>query len=298
MTASSTGGDGLPGDVLDEWPAVARRIVGRLRRLGADRSTAEDLASEAITRALAHEIAFESRDHLFNWAMLVTRNLWFDQCRAAARAPELCAIDDHDVATYDTATVAEHRMQLRRVLDALGRMSAEDRLAVLAETVPGDRREAVRLNVRRHRARARLRAALAAFAGLLTLRRLSRAALVATPVALVTVATLCLRIPDQPDATTTAEAPAAAAPIEPVARPIRVAAQAVDRALEAPAARATATRPSPPVRARRQQKVVDTAMAGGRLKAHAYVEDNRPEEHLICVSTPVMPEFCYGRPIV
>jgi DNA-directed RNA polymerase specialized sigma24 family protein len=92
-------------DVLDAWPEVARRVASRLRTAGANAADAEDLAAEAILRAVAKGVTFETPDHLYAWTLHVARNLLVDQRRALARGPAFFALDDLDaVTTADTAT--------------------------------------------------------------------------------------------------------------------------------------------------------------------------------------------------
>ena len=179
--------------VLDAWPDVSRRVVSRLHAAGASRADAEDMAAEAIERALAKGVTFETPDHLYAWTLHVARNIHVDQRRASGRGPVLHALDDLDVAvTADTATVVEHRLRLERALQVLATFSPADRAAVMEEDAePAARRDAVRLAVRRHRARSRLRAAIAGIAALIGWRgalgaaRTRRVAVALAPVAVV-----------------------------------------------------------------------------------------------------------------
>ena len=291
--------------IFDDWPGVAARIVTRLRRMGAERMNAEDLASEAVTKALTKGVSFESAEHFFNWTMLVARNLYVDQRRAASRAPDVCAIEDLDVPTHDTAVIAEHRMQLRRVLDVMSGMSAADRAAVMTDATPADRKDAVRLNVRRHRARARLRAALAGIAGLFGLRRLPRAGVATTPVAfatvLVTIALPFARTPLPAES----DRGAAPAPTEQVTRSGAGHRPASSRTSTAPVAakpKAVAPRPrrvAEPARAGRGGPREPIAQAAVKDKAsvETYAEPNGPNEHLVCVTNSRVGDVCLGRPL-
>lgn len=290
------------------WPDVAGRVVRRLRAHGVERMNAEDLASEAVTRALANDVTFESPEHFFNWTMLVAKNLYYDQRRAESRAPALCTIDDVDVASsHDTPTVVEHRIRLERVLDVLGRMSADDRHAVLSDSTPANRKDAVRLNVRRHRARARLRAALAGLAGLLGLRRVRGPAAALVPVAFVSVLAIIGQpfvrgdhgsVPQPPESVRldAARPPAVRTPVAPRAarrparRPVRAgtggggAGRAAHRAAIAP--------PAP-----KQHGVAK--VGAGPVQSTTVVRDNGVDEHLVCIeNVPTRGRVCAGRPLV
>ena len=266
--------------------------------MGVERMTAEDLASEAIAKALAKEMAFESADHVFNWTMLVAKNLWIDQRRAAARAPEVYDLSDVDVPTHDTAHVAEYRMQLRRVLEVLAGMSPDDRYAVMTDVTPAGRTEAVRLNVRRHRARARLRAALAGVAALLGLRRLPRTATTAaTPVALAT-ALLTVWLPSATPVIPP-DRGAAPAPVERLdgvdraarRRPAELPAPRAVRPAGAPAPDATRLRPRP-----QRQRVAAAKVAGREAYVDTWSEPNHPDRPLLCVDNNRLGHVCVDLP--
>ena len=283
--------------MYDDWPGVNFRVVARLCRLGADRMTAEDLASEAVTRALDKGVTFESADHLFNWTMLVARNLFVDQCRAACRGPEVCELGDHDVATPDTAIVVEQRMQVRRVLDALGRLSSADRAAVLTDLTPEDRREAVRLNVRRHRARARLRAALTALGGIVGLRRLPRLTVATTPVALATVVTACLPFVTPATGGGSGAAPAAAPRVATAAQ-VHVVRPAPAPAAARPAAPKPAARPAVQAAAEPVAPAPKpiARVEHGRAAVGAHEEQSRPGDSLVCAANTQL-LVCLGEPV-
>lgn len=265
--------------------------------------TAEDLASEAVTRALAKGVVFESAEHLFNWTLVVARNLHVDDCRAAQRRPDLCELGDHDVATPDTATVVEQRMQLRRALDVLAEMSPDDRFAVLTEITPTDRRDAVRLNVRRHRARARLRAALAAVTGLLGLRRLPKVALATTPVAFATaLVTVLLPAISPPGGGggVPRPAPGQAQPAEAAtgARLQRVSARSVVPAVRpsaVPAPRVPTARRPPALTAEPPARREIVKVQHGPALVEAHEERDQSSEYLVCVDNSRIGTVCAGR---
>src|SRR5437773_1046450 len=155
----------ITGDFGSVWPRVFSETVAWLRGKGFDRHTAEDAAQEAGTRAFDREIPFSSAEDLTPWIRVVARRLARDANRRSAR------IDDDSadpVEHEDVANVVEWRLALAAAAEAFVRLSQTDQEAII-EGVVGeqqpDRRQAVRLAVRRHRARNRLLALLEAIAG-------------------------------------------------------------------------------------------------------------------------------------
>lgn len=140
------------------WPEASRRLLAALEAQGVDPANAEDLVSEAVTRALAVGLAADSVDDFCRWAYRVARNLHVDWMRARSRlAPESEAEDCAKV--IDITDQVELRLLCESALRSLAELSASDRRAILGEAdaaPPADRREAVKLAVRKHRARARL----------------------------------------------------------------------------------------------------------------------------------------------
>lgn len=270
-------------EVLASWPATARRVERRLRAVGADRANAEDLAAEAIARALDHRVEFQSAEHLYAWTLRVARNLFVDQCRAVGRGPAVRPIEDYDaVPLPDTATVVEHRMSLERVLQLLATFSPADRAAVLDDTeTPVERREAVRLNVRRHRARLRLRAALASFLPLFRVsRRALKGGLVVAPAAFASLVVALALVPGHRTPAAPAEAAAPAVRTLP-ARP--VVSHDVPRS---PAARAARSRPAPrhrPVASGRPRRNTLTRTPAGPAGGDVWARPRQPGDHVLCL---------------
>jgi hypothetical protein len=133
----------------------------------------EDIVQEVAARVLASRVPFNSSDDLIGWALTTGHNLWTDDGRRWRRRggsplPLVeCDVDgdawEVPPANLDVATLVEGRLALHEVLDALRAMSAEDRDAILAGVTgrqANGRMEAVRVKVRRHRVRQRLKPVL------------------------------------------------------------------------------------------------------------------------------------------
>lgn len=149
----------------DVWPEVSARLTGCLVRRGTPADQAEDLVQETALRALQGGITFTDADDLFRWSAVVARRLAIDAHR---RRRFLADGEPPDRASSDRV---EHQVETRIVLAAVSSavkdLTTTERQALLS--VPAGRgvgrREAVRLNVSRHRARARLRAGLDGLVG-------------------------------------------------------------------------------------------------------------------------------------
>jgi hypothetical protein len=183
----------VPGGVITAdalavvWPEVSRRLARLLASRGAAHDVVDDIVQEVAARVLSRAIAFEDAADLMRWTVPVALNLLVDHARATKRVTVGGQVD---TTVPDIADVVVDRDRLGRVLGAVAQLSDGDRAALVAPGVPAaDRRESVRLAVRRHRARRRLlalvdgAAGIAAWLGLrmgLRLRRTRSGVLTAT----------------------------------------------------------------------------------------------------------------------
>lgn len=192
---------------------------------------------EVAARAFVRQAQFTSVNHLTRWSCRVAANLRVDQVRRGNRMADQPVPDWSD--TTETARLVEGRVALEQVLSAVLQLSDADRVALFGEREEAaDRREAVKLAVRRHRARARLAAMvegmIAAFAVLnRALLRRGESPGLGEPVAISSVAAVALAMPmvaawrDAPAATpvrqeqtsSTALAPSAATRANPAPEP-------------------------------------------------------------------------------
>ncbi len=140
------------------WPTVRLRLIRRLAVVGVDRDPAEDIAQEVALRALACGLAYSDEEDFCRWAFTVARNLHIDNTRLRAKVTTVVELPDKPDGRDITVEV-EQRMRLSRTFEAMATMRESDRRAIVdGLTTSGrtSRTVAVRLAVRRHRARARL----------------------------------------------------------------------------------------------------------------------------------------------
>ena len=139
------------------WPLAQASVERLLRAHHVDHADRDDIVQEVAARAFVRREQFTSLTHLTRWSCRVAANLRVDQVRRRSRISDADVPEASDV--IDTARVVEGRVALEQVLSAVSRLSPTDRAALFGpREVDGDRREAVRLAVQRHRARARLAA--------------------------------------------------------------------------------------------------------------------------------------------
>ncbi|HZQ83641.1 MAG TPA: sigma-70 family RNA polymerase sigma factor, partial [Acidimicrobiales bacterium] len=179
------------------WPAVRPRVVAVLRSRGVQEADVDDIAQEVAIRALRQFDRFASQEHFVRWSCRVAINAHIDTVRRGSRL-----VDEPDVeiaAPLNVAETVEGRLALDAALLEVASLSPEDRALLFDPPVAVDRKDAVRLAVRRHRLRARLANMLEGMlAGVPILRRLRadslpvRAAMVAVPVAAAVLSVLPL----------------------------------------------------------------------------------------------------------
>lgn len=144
----------------DKWRHVEGRLLRLLALRGVDAHAARDIAQEVAERVIRKNVRFDEADELYPWARHVAQQLAIDHFRRLDRIwwTELTEDVELDGSIED---VIDHRQQLRRVADALARLSPSDRALILSDVNDDGKRPPTRLlqvrtNVARHRARARL----------------------------------------------------------------------------------------------------------------------------------------------
>lgn len=287
------------------WPDVERRLRALLFRRGLDQASAEDVVQEVALRALAGRVTYTSAKDLLRWAGPVACNLHVDLLRQRARLQDGGVTADHP-ASNDVAGEVADRMELQRAFRGLAALRPADREAIMevvtAEPVPPrNRKEAVRLAVRRHRARSRLALVMEQLAawtfGAAWLRRSSRAATVA--IAAVPIAALPLVLAIQPGE---------AAPEVPVRTPVTESAQVrtvhSGLAPAEPARADTTTRRAPARRAPVREAVRPRAtatptphtlevMPADDTGVQVGSDDRRPDDKTVCArNLPYLPDIC------
>ncbi|HEU0132374.1 MAG TPA: sigma-70 family RNA polymerase sigma factor [Mycobacteriales bacterium] len=283
------------------WPDVERRLRGMLHRRGLDRASVDDVVQEVALRALANHVTYASASDLLRWAAPVACNLHVDLVRHRARLLEPPEAEEH-AAADDVAREVAHRIELQRAFRGIAALRPADREAIIEavteHAAPCSRKEAVRLAVRRHRARSRLMLVLeqlaAWVAGVRALRPGRRAVAVAAlaPVAAVQLV-VAWHVPSA--AGGSAVRPATVAPV--VVRPVAVtheltAARRATAAAHAPTAavaprRATTTtvRPAAPHR----PPIVKVSGPRG-IGAQAGTDPRRPDDHVLCTGFHGLPD--------
>jgi DNA-directed RNA polymerase specialized sigma24 family protein len=280
------------------WPDVEQRLRGLLFRRGLDRASADDIVQEVALRALAHNVTFASAKDLLRWAGPVACNLHIDLVRHRARLLE--DVDPERAGTHDVYGEVADRMELQRAFRGIAALRPADREAIIdavaAEpVVPRTRKEAVRLAVRRHRARSRLIVLMeklaAAVGGLLWLRRGKRAAVVAAfaPVAVLPIVATW-QLPGHAETRTETEL------VAPVARststvPAAARPRATDVRPVAPPERTRTVRPSGTAPAPRPHPTVGVDGPGG-IGVRAHSEDRKPDDKTLCANVPVIGVIC------
>ena len=285
------------------WPDVERCLRALLYRRGLDAASADDVVQEVALRALAGRVTYTSARDLLRWAGPVACNLHVDLLRQRAKLMD-GEVDPERPAAHDVAGEVADRIELQRAFRGIAALRPADREAIMEAVTceppqPRTRKEAVRLAVRRHRARSRLALVMEQLAawvlGLGWLRRSRTAVAVAiVPVAalpLVVGGTLLPRAP--------AERSTAPRVAVPVTRPVPVRDATLDRSAPAaarpPAARAAGTavrRPAAPPAKRKSTPIVAVEAPNG-IGVRARKEERRPDDRVVCVQDlPLVAKLC------
>jgi RNA polymerase sigma factor (sigma-70 family) len=175
------------------WPVARSRVVAVLRGRGVQAADVDDIVQEAAIRAFRQLERFTSEEHLVRWCCRVAINAHIDTLRRGRRI--VAEPSEEAAGPLNVAETVEDRLALHAALAEVAGLSEEDRALLLHPPVADNRKEAVRLAVRRHRIRARLANMLeGVLAGVPVLRRLHadsfpvRAAMFAAPVVAVLTA--------------------------------------------------------------------------------------------------------------
>ena len=278
------------------WLQVEPRLLADLCDRGVRRENARDVCQEVALKALSLGVPFESESDLLRWARVVGRRLAIDHHR---RDQRLLFGDVPDRSGgHQPEEIVTDRLEVASVAAALAQLPHRDRELLLSEPQSiDDRREQVRIAVRRHRARQRVLALIAKVAGWLggmpILRRLLRREVLAIAVAVPLVATAVLlpramhggeglrRMPTQQS--------------QPDQRRNQTArTTAVERTAESKTPPTTTTKPRSrsrePLRPLHGTQIDYPEPAGG---GYTRIRESTPEDHVLCgYDYPILGDFC------
>lgn len=278
------------------WPEVAPRVARHLRQRGVAPADVDDVVQETGVRVLTTRPGFTDAEDLYPWARTVAWRLAIDAGRRRRHLEpiETCDVpDDHTVER-----IVAGRLTLAAVREQLGHLSDADRQALSVAPGGRDRREAVRLAVRRHRARARLLALVEGVAsvigiaiGFLKRQRgtVLRVAAAAVPIAFVVAVEVAAPSGPPPPPTSVRAPVRTAVTVAPTAhRPAAASDSAAPSSVRR--ARTAASVPRPPV------TLVQVGVPAPQGHGSVFVREKKPDDHLACVDTVVAGWQCVDLP--
>jgi RNA polymerase sigma-70 factor (ECF subfamily) len=122
-------------DALGEMLPRLRRFAFSLSRSPAD---ADDLASQAVERALRSRNQFEPGTRLDSWLFRITRNLWIDEARSRQRkAAWEAPPEEGEMVGFDGAAAIEQSAELAAVMTAMSALPDEQREVVALIMIEG-----------------------------------------------------------------------------------------------------------------------------------------------------------------
>ena len=138
------------------WPEVARRLRARLLRKGVPSCSVDDVLQETAAAALLREVPFATTEELLAWSTTVGARLAIAEYRKTSRT----VVRDVPATVVPSAVEdqAIARLTLTRLLEAVEKLTPAQRAALSATPTDLPRRDAVRSNLQRHRARSHLKA--------------------------------------------------------------------------------------------------------------------------------------------
>ena len=126
----------------DEFADALGPMLPRLRRfafsLSHNAADADDLAAQAIERALKSRDQFTPGTRLDSWLFRITRNLWIDEGRSRQRKSAWEATpDEGERQGFDGAAAIERSAELATVMTAMSALPDEQREVVSLIMVEG-----------------------------------------------------------------------------------------------------------------------------------------------------------------
>lgn len=284
------------------WPEVERRLRALLFRRGLDSVSADDIVQEVALRALTNRVTYDSAGDLLRWAGPVACNLHVDLVRQRARL--LDDIGPEQASASDVHGEVVDRIELERALRGIAALRPADRDAILDAVAeepvqPRTRKEAIRLAVRRHRARTRLLLLLEQIAGLLGGFAWLRRGRGRRAVALVAVAPVVAMLPLVVTSRMPSHAAESARPpaVAPVAQPVVGVSVRVEHTIASTrtgatghATRRTVTAPAGPGPSKPELHVTPHTANG--YGAHINERPKTKADHFVCVKDLPVNNIC------
>jgi RNA polymerase sigma-70 factor, ECF subfamily len=118
------------------------RLIPRLRQFAlamtGNRADGDDLAQEALERALRRLHQFRRDTRLDSWLFKIAQNAWIDQTRARRSRARLVAIDpDADAPGIDGRAAMDASLTLSKALNVLATLPEEQRAVVVLVMIDG-----------------------------------------------------------------------------------------------------------------------------------------------------------------
>ncbi|GLR48789.1 RNA polymerase sigma factor [Sphingomonas astaxanthinifaciens] len=126
----------------DEFADALGMMLPRLRRfafsLSRSPADADDLAAQAVERALRSRAQFMPGTRLDSWLFRITRNLWIDEARSRQRkAAWEAPPEEGERQGFDGAAAIEQSAELATVMRAMGQLPDEQREVVALIMIEG-----------------------------------------------------------------------------------------------------------------------------------------------------------------
>ena len=125
-----------------EFDAGLAEMLPRLRRfafaLARDAADADDLAAQAVERALRSANQWQPETRLDSWVYRIARNLWIDEVRARMRRAKVeMPPEAGELVGHDPRAATDAAIDLQRVMVALGQLPDEQREVVALILIEG-----------------------------------------------------------------------------------------------------------------------------------------------------------------
>lgn len=125
-----------------EFDAALAEMLPRLRRfafaLARNAADADDLAAQAVERALNSRTQWQVGTRLDSWVYRIARNLWIDEARSRARRAKVeMPPEAGELIGHDPRAATDAAIDLQRVMAAMGRLPDEQREVVALILVEG-----------------------------------------------------------------------------------------------------------------------------------------------------------------